>query len=96
MRSSTSSRAVSISTGVQSPAARMRAADVEPVAARHEHVEDHRVGRSDRDPLQRGVAVRGLVDDVAVDAQGTAEGRPDRRIVVHHEEAHVRDRGTAT
>ena len=67
------------------------AADLEPVGLGHQHVEHDRVRRLVGERVERLAAVGGELDPVAVHAQRAIERVADRGLVVHHEDAHIRN-----
>ena len=71
--------------------AAQRAGDLEPVDARHQHVEHHRVGLGlGLQPLECLRAVLGQFDLVAFELQRAAKRLPHGPLVVHHKDLHVR------
>ena len=77
-----------MSTGVRSPAARSRRQTSSPSTPGMSHVEDDRVRAALGQRVERGAAVGGELDVVALQAQGAVEGRADGGLVVDDQDAH--------
>ena len=73
-----------------------RAADLEAVAAREHHVEDDGVVLPHRGLHERGVAVAGHVDRVALVAQPALDGPRQLRVVLDEQQPHVAPSRSAT
>ena len=65
------------------------AAHLEPVHARHQHVEHQRVGRAGRQRVERLGAVGGQLGLVALQPQRAVDRLTHRRLVVDHQDAHA-------
>ena len=88
MRFCTSSRAVTMMTGVASPRAAQLAQHLEPVAPGQAEVEQHEIEARRAQRLGGAASVAHAVDRIAVLPERRAQALGDHPIIFHDEHAH--------